>query len=55
MKNFDKSGGFCRSQKEGYYEMEKKAYLVLENGDVYEGYSFGAEKKQSGSWFSQRR
>lgn len=24
--------------------MEKKAYLVLENGDVYTGYSFGAQK-----------
>lgn len=25
--------------------MEKKAYLVLENGDVYEGFAFGAEKE----------
>lgn len=28
--------------------MEKKAYLVLENGDVYEGYAFGAEKEVVG-------
>ena len=28
--------------------MEKKAYLVLENGDVYEGYAFGAEKVSVG-------
>ena len=26
----------------------KKAYLILENGDVYEGYSFGAEKETVG-------
>lgn len=25
--------------------MEKKAYLVLENGDIYEGFAFGAEKE----------
>ncbi len=25
--------------------MDKKAYLVLENGDVYEGFAFGAEKE----------
>ena len=28
--------------------MEKKAYLILENGDVYEGYAFGAEKVSIG-------
>ena len=28
--------------------MEKRAYLILENGDVYEGYSFGAEKEVVG-------
>ena len=28
--------------------MEKKAYLLLENGDVYEGLSFGAEKEAVG-------
>ena len=28
--------------------MEKKAYLLLENGDVYEGCSFGAEKEVVG-------
>lgn len=28
--------------------MEKKAYLLLENGDVYEGFSFGAEKEVVG-------
>ena len=28
--------------------MAKTAYLVLENGDVYEGYSFGAEKEVTG-------
>ena len=28
--------------------MEKKAYLILENGDVYEGYAFGAEKETVG-------
>ncbi len=28
--------------------MEKRAYLILENGDVYEGYSFGAEKTTVG-------
>ncbi len=28
--------------------MEKKAYLILENGDVYEGFSFGAEKEVVG-------
>ena len=28
--------------------MEKKAYLLLENGDVYEGFSFGAEKEVIG-------
>ncbi len=28
--------------------MEKKAYLVLENGDVYEGVAFGAEKEAVG-------
>ncbi|MGN0469411.1 MAG: carbamoyl phosphate synthase small subunit [Acutalibacteraceae bacterium] len=25
--------------------MEKKAYLILENGDIYEGFAFGAEKE----------
>ncbi len=25
--------------------MEKKAYLMLENGDIYEGFAFGAEKE----------
>lgn len=25
--------------------MEKKAYLLLENGDIYEGFAFGAEKE----------
>ena len=28
--------------------MEKKAYLVLEDGTVFEGYSFGAEKDAIG-------
>lgn len=28
--------------------MEKRAYLILENGDVYEGFSFGAEKEVVG-------
>ena len=28
--------------------MEKKAYLLLENGDVYEGFAFGAEKEVIG-------
>ena len=28
--------------------MEKRAYLIMENGDVYEGYSFGAEKEVVG-------
>ena len=28
--------------------MEKKAYLILENGDVYEGRAFGAEKETVG-------
>lgn len=29
-------------------KMEKKAYLILENGDVYEGFAFGAEKETVG-------
>ena len=33
----------------------KKAYLILENGDVYEGYSFGAEKETVESLFLQQR
>lgn len=28
--------------------MEKKAYLTLENGDVFEGYSFGAQTETTG-------
>ena len=28
--------------------MEKKAYLILENGDIYEGFAFGAEKEVVG-------
>lgn len=28
--------------------MEKKAYLTLENGDVFEGYSFGAQTETAG-------
>lgn len=28
--------------------MEKKVYLLLENGDIYEGYAFGAEKEVVG-------
>lgn len=28
--------------------MEKKVYLLLENGDVYEGFAFGAEKEAVG-------
>ena len=28
--------------------MEKKAYLLLENGDVYEGKAFGSEKEAVG-------
>ena len=25
--------------------MEKKAYLILENGDIYEGFAFGAQEE----------
>lgn len=28
--------------------MEQKAYLTLENGDVFEGYSFGAQTETTG-------
>ena len=28
--------------------MDKKAYLVLEDGTVFEGYAFGAEKESVG-------
>ncbi len=28
--------------------MKKKAYVTLENGKVFEGYSFGAEKESIG-------
>lgn len=28
--------------------MEKKVYLLLENGDIYEGFAFGAEKEVTG-------
>ena len=28
--------------------MDKKAYLVLEDGTVFEGYAFGAEKESAG-------
>ena len=28
--------------------MERKAYLLLENGDIYEGTAFGAEKDVTG-------
>ena len=28
--------------------MEKRAFLVLENGDIYEGTAFGAEKEAVG-------
>lgn len=31
--------------------MSRKAYLILENGTVFEGKSFGAEKKLWENWF----
>ncbi len=34
--------------KKGCTVLEKKVYLLLENGDIYEGYAFGAEKEVIG-------
>ena len=34
--------------------MESKAYLILENGKVFEGKSFGAKRKLQGNLFLQQ-
>ncbi len=43
----DYSTGTSPVERDGQ-KMEKKAYLILENGDVYEGFAFGAEKETVG-------
>ena len=37
-----------KKQERGYFPMAKNAYLVLENGTVFQGFSFGAEADMIG-------
>ena len=35
--------------------MSRAAYLILENGTVFEGKAFVAEKETTGAWLYQRK